>query len=237
MIFNFEDKGSDSPYVEAVWKNHCESGGPFISMATNQWGIVVTKLGARQYVTIRGPETFATIAECPPEAEHYGIYFKVGTFLLDLRAADVRDGAVNLPEGRHGTFRFKGSAWEIPSYENVDAFVARLVREGLLVRESVVDTTLQGGRIDLSVRSVERRFVQATGLTRSAIKQIERARLATGLLKSGRSILDTVFDAGYADQPHLTRSLKHYIGQTPAQLLNPSRPTQLSFLFKTQRFS
>jgi hypothetical protein len=33
------------------------------------------------------------------------------------------------------------------------------------------------------------------------------------------SILDTVDLAGYADQPHLTGSLKRYMGQTPAQIL------------------
>ncbi|WP_343422951.1 AraC family transcriptional regulator [Candidatus Flexifilum breve] len=38
------------------------------------------------------------------------------------------------------------------------------------------------------------------------------------LLQRGRSILDVVAQAGYADQPHLTRSLKYYVGHTPAQL-------------------
>ncbi len=33
------------------------------------------------------------------------------------------------------------------------------------------------------------------------------------------SILDTVERAGYFDQPHLTRSLKRFIGQTPAQII------------------
>ncbi len=43
------------------------------------------------------------------------------------------------------------------------------------------------------------------------------------LLQQGVSIVDTVDQAGYADQPHLTRSLKRFIGQTPAQLLAASR--------------
>ena len=30
--------------------------------------------------------------------------------------------------------------------------------------------------------------------------------------------LDTVFELGYSDQPHLTKSLKRYLGQTPGQL-------------------
>jgi methylphosphotriester-DNA--protein-cysteine methyltransferase len=37
-------------------------------------------------------------------------------------------------------------------------------------------------------------------------------------LEQGMPIRDTVFEAGYFDQPHLTRALKHFIGQTPAQI-------------------
>src|SRR4029453_4449501 len=59
----------------------------------------------------------------------------------------------------------------------------------------------------------------------------ERARYATNLLKHGISILDAVHDAGYFDQPHLTRSVGHLIGQTPARIVGGDE--QLSFLYKT----
>jgi methylphosphotriester-DNA--protein-cysteine methyltransferase len=65
------------------------------------------------------------------------------------------------------------------------------------------------------------------------VRQIERARYATTLLQQGLSILDVVYEAGYYDQPHLTRALKHFIGQTSAQLMDRSRSQQLSFLYKT----
>jgi hypothetical protein len=63
-------------------------------------------------------------------------------------------------------------------------------------------------------------------------RQIERARHATNLLRQGVSILDTVHDAGYFDQAHLTRSLKHLIGQTPVEVGRGQ--IQLSFLYKTE---
>jgi AraC-like DNA-binding protein len=53
---------------------------------------------------------------------------------------------------------------------------------------------------------------------------VERAKRAAALLRQGWSILDTVHAAGYFDQPHLTRSLKHWIGYTPAQLMRPRAP-------------
>jgi AraC-like DNA-binding protein len=45
------------------------------------------------------------------------------------------------------------------------------------------------------------------------------------------SILDTVGEAGYYDQAHLTRSLGKLVGLTPAQLRRAER--QLSFSYKT----
>jgi methylphosphotriester-DNA--protein-cysteine methyltransferase len=71
-------------------------------------------------------------------------------------------------------------------------------------------------------------------LTHSTIRQIERARHAAVLLRQGLSILDVVYEAGYFDQPHLTRSLKYFIGQTPTQIMEKGGPEQLSFSYKTE---
>jgi methylphosphotriester-DNA--protein-cysteine methyltransferase len=146
------------------------------------------------------------------------------------------DGDVTLPEASHGSFWLDGSAWQVPDYENADSFVARLVRAGLLVIDPAVPAALRGERTDTSLRTVQRHFLQATGVTRSAARQIERARYATLLLKRGDSIADVAYEAGYFDQPHLTRSLKRLIGQTPAELLRDDSE-QLSFLYKTEPFA
>jgi methylphosphotriester-DNA--protein-cysteine methyltransferase len=81
---------------------------------------------------------------------------------------------------------------------------------------------LQGHAQELSPRTLRHHFLRATGLTHDRIRQFERAQRAGALLQQGVSILDTVFEAGYYDQPHLTRSLKHWIGHTPAQILRAS---------------
>ena len=126
--------------------------------------------------------------------------------------------------------------WQLPDYDNADTFVDWLVRKGLLARDPLVDAALQGHLKDRDPRTLQRHFLRANGLTQSAVRQIERARYATSLLQQGTSILDTVEQAGYFDQPHLTRSLKYLIGQTPAQILEKSRPEQMPFLYKTTSF-
>ena len=230
MIFNFEEKPSDSPYVEVVWRNHSESGGHFMSMASSHWQMVITKHEGNTKLTVRGPETKATPAYCPPGAEHFGIYFKHGVVMPNLPAIHLRDGMLDLPGARSDSFWLNGSSWQFPDYENADTFVDRLVCDELLMRETAVDTALRADAPVLSVRSVQRRFLKATGLTRGTLSQIDRARYATSLLQQGVSILDTVDLAGYADQPHLTRSMKHFIGLTPAQLIRDRETEQLSFL-------
>lgn len=228
MFFSSQERSSDSPFVELVWRNHSESGGQFISMAVSHWQMVVTRFEGRTRLTVRGPETKATVAYCPPEAEHFGIFFKHGTAMPRLFAGQLTDGMVDLPEVRSEYFWLDSSAWQIPDYENADAFVDRLVRADLLLRDPLVDVVLRADRPMLSVRSVQRRFLAATGLTLGALSQIERARHASSLLQQGTSILDTVDLAGYADQSHLTRSLKRFIGLTPAQLIRIGGAIQFS---------
>ena len=186
--------------------------------------MVVTRQNDKLNLTVRGPETKATPSPVPEDAEFFGITFKLGTFMPHLPASHLVDGTVTLLEATSQSFWLNGSAWQFPDYENADTFVDRLMRDGLLTREPVVEAALHGQLRDLSLRSVQRRFLRAIGLTHGAILQIERARQAMNLLQQGVSILDAVAQAGYADQPHLTRSLKRFIGQTPAQIIRQSQP-------------
>ncbi|WP_255552919.1 AraC family transcriptional regulator [Ktedonobacter sp. SOSP1-85] len=68
------------------------------------------------------------------------------------------------------------------------------------------------------------RFLRATGLPLRTLQAIKRAQHAVNLLQQGVSVLDMVEEAGYFDQPHLTRMLKRFIGQTPAQIARMGKP-------------
>lgn len=237
MIIFDDDRSSDSPYVERIWRCHGERGGTFVSIAESRCEMVVTRRQGNTSLTVRGPETHATqLGDCPADGEWLGIRLKPGTCLRHLPARTLVDAAVTLPHATRTSFILDGSTWEFPHYDNVDTFVDRLVRDGLLVRDRVVEEALRGQVGALSLRSVQRRFLQATGITQSIARQIERARYATVLLQRGVSIPDATLQAGYFDQPHLTRSLKSFIGQTPAQIVRKSGSQQLSFLYKTTLF-
>ena len=203
-------------------------------MADGNIELVVTKLPSLTAVTLRGPVTRPTLVECPPDGEWLAIRFRLGTYLRRLSTAALIDHQnVQLP--MHGTrrFWFSGLSWELPTFDNAEDFVARWALAGIIARSHAADSVVAGDVDWMSQRSVQRHFVRATGMTLGSFRQIERARHAADLLMSGRSILDTTFEAGYFDQAHLTRSLKQLVGMTPSRLTREQ--PQLSFSYKTAR--
>ncbi len=183
-------------------------------------------------LTLRGPETRVSPAECPADGEWLGIRLALGAYFPEHPAATLMDRRdMNLPAVGARSFWLQGSACEYPDFENAETFVGRLLRAGLLARDPAVSAAWEGDRRALSRRSVQRHFLHATGMTHAAHRQIQRARHATDLLRDGASIVDTVHEAGFFDQAHLTRSLRRLIGETPTRLRQQT--TQLSFLYKT----
>jgi AraC-like DNA-binding protein len=181
--------------------------------------MVVTKRNGRTSLTVRGPETRATIVPIPEDAEFFGMEFRVGTCMPSLPIAQLVDNTLTLSDAASRSFWLNGSAWELPNYDNADVFLRRLERKELVVRDRIVQAALRGHATDLSLRSVQRRIRCTTGLTHAIIRQIERAQQAVSLLEKGTAIHDVVERLGYADQPHLNRSLRRFIGHTPARIL------------------
>jgi len=225
MLFTFVERPSDSSFVQAIWLNQSERSDSFISTAAIHWEMVLMRYKGKTTFTVRGPETKATPALVPADAEWLGITFKLGTFMPNLPPGSLLDRHdVNLPEATGKSFWLYGSTWEFPTYENADTFVNRLVRGGLLVRDPLVDDVMQDCPLDFSPRALQYRFQRATGLTHKTVLQIQRARQAAALLEQGCPILDTAYQLGYFDQSHLTNSLRRYLGQTPVQILHALQP-------------
>jgi AraC-like DNA-binding protein len=229
----FEDRPSDSPYVEKIWRCHSEQGGLFLSVAASHFEMAVTRHRGKIFLTLRGPETKASAIDCPAEGEWLGIRFKLGTFMPKFQPGTLRDHKdVTLPAATSRSFWLNSSAWHYPEFQNAETFIQRLVKAGLIFRDPLVDATQHHKSSSLSVRSTQRHFLRATGITYATFRQIERARYATNLLKDGVCILDAVHLVGYFDQAHLARSLRHFVGQTPTQISQGAN--QLSFLYKTE---
>jgi AraC-like DNA-binding protein len=232
-FFHLEDRASDHPFVEKVWRCHTDRADTFLSVAANSFEMVLTRLGGKSFLTLRGPETAPTPVDCPAEGQWVGIRFKPGIFMPRFLPGSLRDhNDVTIPPATGQSFWLNGSALEYPSFDNAESLVKRLAKSGILSRDPIVEDTILRRPRELSLRSAQRHFLRSTGVTYATFRQIERARYATILLREGVPILDVVSRLGYFDQAHLTRSLRRFIGEAPAKIIQ--RQKQLSYLYKTE---
>jgi AraC-like DNA-binding protein len=224
MSIIYEERSSDSPYIETITHGRTASDGSSIRPAECHWHMVFVRQNGNARLLVVGPWTKAGIVSYTEDAQLLWIKFKLGTFMPHLPASDFLDVETILPKASSQSFWLNGSAWQFPDHDDAETFVDRLVRDDVLVRDPVVSAALQDQPQELSPRTLRYRFSRATGLTQSRIHQVERAKRAAALLRQGRSIFDTVYEVGYFDQPHMTRSLKQWVGHTPAQIVRLSNP-------------
>ena len=106
MIFDLDTRSSDSPWVQSIWRSCSEGGGSFISTAVSQWEMVVTKQRDQLTLSVRGPETHASPAPVPEDAEFFGVVFKHGVFMPQLPKSELVDQEIHLtsPPKMHFSF-------------------------------------------------------------------------------------------------------------------------------------
>ncbi len=218
MGLRFTTRRSDSPMIDLVWTCTSSRVSEMTSVAAARCGLVFWESEGRPGAGVTGPETATGTAPVPEEATFVGIEFTIGTSLRDVPTSSLVDGGLEFPGTTRRSFRLAGSRWETPGPDDAEALVEHLVRDGALVRDPLVGEVVRGGRPALSDRTLERRFRAATGLTRGAVRQIERAREAAHLLAGGKGAADVVASQDYFDQPHLARALRRYVGRTATQL-------------------
>lgn len=223
MVFTFDTHPAHPSFVETIWRTHSQGAGTFTSTAATNWELVIATVDGHTTIAARGPETKASQAEFPADAEFLGITFRLGTFMPELPVSTLRDRQdAALPAASRTSFWLANSVWEVPSFDNAEVFVSRLIRQGVLVRDPVVQAARAGRTTDLSIRSLQYHFLRATGLSPKTIQQIERARRAVSLLERGVPIVEAAYALDYCDQAHLTNALKRFMGRTPAQIARKS---------------
>ena len=178
-LFDSDERPSDSPYVDTIWRTDSYGvGGQFISIAETRWSMVITQVDDTITLVIRGAETHATLAPIPKDAQFLGIEFKLGAFMPHLSPNQFVNNGIALLSDNRQTIQLHSTTWELPTYDNADCFIDRLVRDEILMFDTIVPATLQGQPHHLTTRSVQRRFLRATGQTHGAVHQIGRANEA-----------------------------------------------------------
>ena len=232
MTIEFDDRPSESPLIDRVWRCRSDAVDHMTSIATAHWTLVVWRDGRDWRVAVQGPETAAAAAPVPPETEFVGIRLALGTAIEQIPTEQLVDAGAEFAPASRGSMRILGHTLPLLTFDDAEALVQRLLRCGVIVRDTFVSDVLRGWSPDVTTRTIRRHFVSATGLTPGSIRQIERAREAATLIRTGAPIADVAHDLGYYDQPHLSRSLSRFIGHT-AKELRSGTSGQLSVLYKT----
>ena len=216
----FEAVGGELPLVQRVWSARCDAATSFTSAAKGSSMIAFARNGDGLTVHLRGPETKATQLTCPEGWEFFGVEFQLGTYLPlfpPSSLANLNDAL--LPTSSGNRILLDNRDWEMPTVQNIDVFVNRLVRAGLLFFDPLVDEIRHGERPRaMSERTAQIRFRRAVGISRRKLVSIEQAQRAAQLLVAGKSITDVVTGCGYYDQPQLTRAIRSATGHTPGEL-------------------
>lgn len=224
MTFEYEEKASQSRFVDVIWRTHDTSDGTYLAAADACWDMVFIRSVHGNRALLSGPSS--TITPVPYRAgnRNVGIRFHRGTYLTHVPASAMVDTTESLPMPGDETFLLAGLEFPLPTYETVDEFITDLERLDLLSDDPVAMAALRGEAPGTSTRSVQRHVATSTGLSANRIRQIVRARQAAERLMLGDPILDVAHDLGYADQAHLTRDVKRLTGYTPGQTKRRDEP-------------
>ena len=210
--------GWSSPVVEAVTHTTFEDSGSVVFRPDGCWDFAIMTSAAGMVVLRTGLTTAAVTHRVAPGDEILAISFKAGSYMSLMPGELMRDEGVPLTMIGRDRFWLGTDVIEVPSFDTVDGFVDKLVHAGIVENNRLVASVVSGHPMAMSERTMQRHFLKTTGLTYKTFTQIERARQAMTLLQQGRPAADVAFALGYADQPHMIRSLKSIMGQTPRRI-------------------
>ncbi|WUV84921.1 helix-turn-helix transcriptional regulator [Streptomyces sp. NBC_01476] len=184
---------------------------------------------------IAGPDTAAQLSDDPPGSSYAGLRFAPGSGpgLLGIPARELRDLRVPLdaawpgPAARVLTERIERTAggpaagleaWAVHRVRTVGTpdplpgHVAAALRQGRTVTEVAAGT-------GLGERQLRRRCEAAFGYGPKTLARVLRLQRALALARSGIPPATVAAEAGYADQPHLSREVKALAGVPLTALL------------------
>jgi AraC-like DNA-binding protein len=213
-------------FVHHISLTKFDLAGKKILQPDGYWDLTVLRRSNGTRLVRMYQTTKAVVIEHEPGDEILAISFKPGIFIPFLPHEARHDKGVALPFFGPGCFMIGSERFEIPTPENTHILIQRMIQKGVLQTHKIVVGALNGQPPVASDRTLQRGFLQSTGLTQKYFTQIKRAQKAVSMLQTGASAAWVAGDLGYSDQAHMTKSLKYIMGQTPGQICRGEDSTE-----------
>ena len=155
----FEGRASDSPYVEAIWRGQAGSHYAPVCPASAQWHLLFLRHQGKVTVSVQGPLTQSDPGDPSRGDRVVWHHVSAGHLSACPSPSAISEYQALLPLAANASFRLASAPWQLPDYENAETFVDRLVHQGVLVSDPVVQAVLAGHSPELSLRTVRRRFL------------------------------------------------------------------------------
>lgn len=217
----YQERVSDSPYIQFLWRAEPDTDGIYPHKATEYWSFFFKLENSQNSIYVSGPATIPRSLTYHAGGEYWGIVLKAHIFMPHIAKKDILNLNLELPLKDTESFLFDEQLFAVPTYETAENLIHRLIAGKHIVASHIVAQALSGAAW-MAERTVQRHIADATGLTRKKMTSIRRAQQAFTLLQTGYTIPEVIATVGYVDQSHLTKSLKLLAGQTPAQILSAS---------------
>jgi AraC-like DNA-binding protein len=227
--------GALASHACCVWSNAAVGGDHVERVLPDGCADVVWVDG--NGIVVAGPATREVLVDIPAGGGALGVRFGPGSAgaALGVAAHELRDRTVALEalwgaEARELAERMAGS----PPAERLAALASAVARrldgardpDPLVARASAllargVPVTAASRAVALTDRHLRRRFHDAVGYGPKTLQRVMRLRrfLALAEADARPDLARAAVEAGYADQPHLTRECTQLAGLPPAALL------------------
>jgi hypothetical protein len=195
-----------------------------VTLPDGCWDLVVLKRRSGTMVLQTGLITAPVPLEFAEGEEYLCISLKASAFVPTHPGAKMLDQGVPRPLTSARAFWFENERFEVPTYENAEALIERLAKAGHLRVDELVEGILEAKPKAATLRTLQRRFLQVTGLTWKHLEQIHRAQAARADLAVGVDAAEVATRFGFSDQAHLIRSMRRFFGQTPRAIARDTIP-------------
>ncbi|ACQ81038.1 transcriptional regulator, AraC family [Beutenbergia cavernae DSM 12333] len=215
----YEERRLDSPHIECVWQARAVRDERYLAPAVEYWDLwFARRPGGEVLAGLSGPSLGHRWIASAVGEHVWGVQLRAHVVVPGLSKQLVLGAERRLPV-RDGHVEITRHRVPLPEFGELTTFVDQLLDLGIVRSDDAVRRALSGDDAGYSERHWQRRVRASTGLTRKQIAQLVRAREAFALLQQGVPPAECATLCGYADQAHLTRSLRVFHGQTPARIL------------------